>query len=146
MVARQLRAHFDGPEVRGRRPGRVRDVLPECAILLSALAHVGAEDEAEARQYFNQGKAFLDAPDPQIDFVPRSQWNLTEVDAALEKLAIYHEPLRRNVLLACGKTVIANNDVNPREAELLHAIADALDCSMPSFVEAIRTEELAKEK
>jgi hypothetical protein len=53
--------------------------------------------------------------------------------------------VRRNILLACGRTVAADNQVTEREAELLHAIADSLDCPMPPFVDAIRTEELARE-
>jgi hypothetical protein len=145
MVARQLRVHFEGPNLNNLRPGRVQDVLPECALLLSALAHVGSENETEARRFFAQGKEFLDLRNATLQFLPRNEWNLTKVDAALEHLAGYHEPLKRNILLACGKTVIANNQVNGREAELLRAIADSLDCPMPPFVEAIRGEELAKE-
>jgi Zn-dependent protease with chaperone function len=144
MVARQLRAHFEGPDLANLRPGRVQDVLPECALLLSALAHVGSDNEAEARKFFAKGKEFLDLRNANIHFLPRSEWDLAKVDVALAHLAIYHEPLKRNVLLACGKTVIANNQVNCREAELLRAIADSLDCPMPPFVEAIRGEELAK--
>lgn len=145
MVARQLRVHFEGPNLESLRPGRVQDVLPECAVLLSALAHVGSENETEARQFFAKGKKFLDLRNANIQFLPRREWDLAKVDAALAKLAGYHEPLKRNILLACGKTVIANNQVNDREAELLRAIADSLDCPMPPFVEAIRGEELAKE-
>ena len=67
------------------------------------------------------------------------------MDAALTRLSAYHAPLKRNVLLACGKTVAANRCVSEREAELLRAIADLLDCPMPPFVESIRMEELAKD-
>jgi hypothetical protein len=35
--------------------------------------------------------------------------------------------------------------VTEREAELLRAIADSLDCPMPPFVDAIRNEEMAQE-
>ncbi|HZI33664.1 MAG TPA: hypothetical protein VFF11_15085, partial [Candidatus Binatia bacterium] len=146
MIARQLRAHFKGPETASPQFGRVRDLLPECALLLSALAHVGAEDETEARKAFAVGVKFLDAPNASIQFLARSEWDLAKVDAALAKLAVYHAPLRRNVLLACGKTVTANQCVNEREAELLRAIADSLDCPMPPFVDAIRTEEIATQQ
>ena len=144
MVARQLRVHFEGPNLNNLRPGKVQDVLPECALLLSALAHVGSENEAEARKFFAKGKEFLDLRNADIQFLTRSEWDLAKVDAALARLASYHEPLKRNILLACGKTVIANNQVNCREAELLRAIADSLDCPMPPFVEAVRGEELAR--
>jgi hypothetical protein len=119
-------------------------LLPECALLLSALAHVGHEDEMEARLAFAKGAEFLDAPKAQIQFLPRSEWDLAKVDAALARLAGYHEPLKRNVLMACGRTVASSGCITEREAELLRAIADALDCPMPPFVDAIRMEELAK--
>jgi Zn-dependent protease with chaperone function/uncharacterized tellurite resistance protein B-like protein len=144
MVMRQLRVYFDGPNLGQTRFGRVQDVLPDCVLLLSALAHVGNENEADARDAFATGAEFLDAPGAKPQFLPRSEWDLAKVDATLTKLAGYHEPLKRNVLLACGKTVAADGQVTEREAELLRAIADSLDCPMPPFVEAMRGAELAK--
>lgn len=44
------------------------------------------------------------------------------------------------------ETVAADGHVTEREAELLRAITDSLDCPVPPFVEAIRTEELAHEQ
>ena len=89
---------------------------------------------------------FLDAPNAktQIQFLTRSEWDLSKVDAALARLACRHDPLKRNILLACGRTVAADNRVTEREAELLRAIADSLDCPMPPFVEVIRNEDLAE--
>jgi Zn-dependent protease with chaperone function len=146
MVARQLRAYFEGPDLDQARYGRIRDVLPECALLLSALAHVGQEDdEPAARTAFAQGQQFLDAPGAQIQFVPRSEWDLGRIDAALARLAKCPAGVQRNILLACGQTVAADSQVTEREAELLRAIADSLDCPMPPFVDAIRTEEMAQE-
>jgi len=116
-------------------------------VLLSALAHVGSDnDEAAARKAFAKGVEFLDAQNISIQFLTRSEWDLSKVDAALTRLAGYHDPLKRNVLLACGKTVVSNGRVNEREAELLRAIADALGCPMPPFVETIRGEELVQEQ
>ncbi len=144
MIARQLRAYFDGPDLDQARYGRIQDVLPECALLLSALAHVGQEDdEPAARTAFAQGRQFLDAPGDQIQFMPRSEWDLAGVDAALARLAKCPASVQRNILLACGKTVAADGHVTEREAELLRAIADSLDCPMPPFVDAIRSEELS---
>jgi Zn-dependent protease with chaperone function len=145
MVARQLRACFEGPNPDQARYGRIQDVLPECALLLSALAHVGQENEPEARTAFSDGLKFLDAPGAQIQFLPRSEWDLARVDAALARLAKCPGGIQRNILLACGKTVASDGQVTEREAELLRAIADSLDCPMPPFVDAIRSEELARE-
>ena len=146
MVARQLRTHFSGPEPGGFQYGRVQVVLPECALLLSALAHIGTDDEGmEARMAFIKGAAFLDAPAAKVQFLTRSQWDLSKVDVALTRLARSPDAVKRNILMACGKTVAANGRATEREAELLRAIADSLDCPMPAFVEAIRMEELSKE-
>ncbi|MGA2241517.1 MAG: M48 family metalloprotease [Verrucomicrobiota bacterium] len=146
MVARQLRAYFEGPDLDQARYGRIQDVLPEYALLLSALAHVGQEgDEPAARKAFAQGQQSLDAPGDQIQFMPRKEWDLAGVDAALARLAKCPASVQRNVLLACGKTVAADDQVTEREAELLRAIADSLDCPMPPFVDAIRSEEMAQE-
>jgi len=146
MVARQLQAYFEGPDLDQARYGRIQDVLPECALLLSALAHVGQEDdEPAARTAFAQGRQFLDAPGDQIQFVPRNEWDLARVDTALARLARCPASVQRNILLACGKTVAADNQVTEREAELLRAVADSLDCPMPPFVDAIRSEEMTQE-
>ncbi len=134
-----------GPEAAAARFGRVQDVLPQSVLLLSALAHVGQDDETGARRAFSQGAGFLDAPGANLQFVPRSEWDLAKVDAALTRLARCPLAVRRNILLASGKTVAADGQVTEREVELLHAIADTLDCPMPPFVEAIHTEDLARE-
>jgi hypothetical protein len=47
------------------------------------------------------------------------------------------------VLLACAQTVVADGQVLYREAELLRAIADTLDCPVPPFVEALESEPSA---
>ena len=112
--------------------------------MLSALAHVGEEDEAKARTDFAKGREFLNAPPEAVQFLTRSEWDLARVDVALKRLAKSPLAVQRNILLACGKTVAADGHVTAREAELLSAIADSLNCPMPPFVDAIRMEELAK--
>ena len=142
ILFRHLRPYFDGETKSSTRYGSVKNVLPECATLLSALAHVGQDDEADARAAFAKGQEFLDAPGAQIQFLTRSEWDLGKVDAALARLAQSPPAVQCTLLLACGKTVAADNHVTEREAELLRAIADSLDCPLPPFVEALRNEKL----
>jgi hypothetical protein len=59
------------------------------------------------------------------------------VDAALDRLAQAVPSVKKNVLLACAQTVAADGKVLEREAELLRAIAETLDCPIPPFVEAL---------
>jgi len=143
ILFRHLRPYFDGETKSSTRYGSVKDVLPQCATLLSALAHVGQDDEADARAAFARGREFLDATNrAQIQFLTRSEWDLGKVDAALTRLAQSPPAVQCNILLACGKTVAADGHVTEREAELLRAIADSLDCPLPPFVEALRSEKL----
>jgi hypothetical protein len=145
MVSRRLRSHFEGPDYGRMRYGSVKMVLPECALLLSALAHVGQDNEEQARKAFAAGVEFLDAPGASIRFLSRSEWDLSQVDAALTRLAKCPPGVQRNILLACGKAVASDGHVTAREAALLRAIADSLDCPVPPFVDAMRMEELASE-
>ena len=128
MVQRRLKG---SPAPASRSVTRLRDALGECALLLSAVAHVGQETEAQAQSAFAEGLQFLDAPGARPAFVPRSDWDLAKVDAALDRLSRCPPSDRRNLLVACGKTVVADGRVGIREAELLRAIADSLDCPMP---------------
>ena len=41
------------------------------------------------------------------------------------------------MLNACAYTVAADDKVCSREAELLRAVADALDCPIPPFIEGV---------
>ena len=57
-----------------------------------------------------------------------------DVDLALERLGQAVPQIKKNVLNACAQTVAADEIVQEREAELLRAVADSLDCPIPLFV------------
>ena len=146
MVARQLRSRFQRLSLEKGLYGRIQELLPECTLLLSALAHLSSDDDTARQNAFTKGVQYLDAPGAKLQLLSRDQWDLSKVDAALTRLAAYHDPLKRNVLMACSKAVMANETVAERDAELLRAIADSLGCPMPPFVEAVIMEDLAKKE
>ncbi|HEY2084182.1 MAG TPA: TerB family tellurite resistance protein, partial [Verrucomicrobiae bacterium] len=43
--------------------------------------------------------------------------------------------IKKNVLNACAQVVAADGVIQEMEAELLRAMADALDCPMPPFLQ-----------
>jgi DnaJ-domain-containing protein 1 len=43
--------------------------------------------------------------------------------------------IKKNVLNACVLTIAADEIIHEREAELVRAIADALDCPIPPLVQ-----------
>ena len=68
--------------------------------------------------------------------LPADQSDLSQVDAALNRLTQAVPQIRKNVLSACAQTVAADGVIQEAEAELLRAVADTLDCPMPPFVGA----------
>jgi tellurite resistance protein len=61
--------------------------------------------------------------------------NLSRIDKALDNLAEASAQIRAVVLDACAHTVASDGVLQAREAELLRAIADTLDCPIPPFIE-----------
>ena len=66
--------------------------------------------------------------------VAKRMRELSQADAALNRLAQAVPQIKKNVLDACAQTVAADGVIQEMEAELLRAIADTLDCPMPPFV------------
>ena len=59
---------------------------------------------------------------------------MQHIDAALGKIEHAIAPVKKVILRACAKVVVADGIIASQEAELLRAIADALDCPVPPFV------------
>jgi len=57
------------------------------------------------------------------------------VDNALNRLNQAVPQIKKAVLNACAQVVAADGVIQEMEAELLRAIADALDCPMPPFLQ-----------
>jgi len=139
ILFRHLQPYYEPMSVPSRRYASLQSLLPECSILLSALAHIGQEDESAESAAFQRGASYLDAPEGAVQLLPGEARSLGRVDSALDQLAQAAPSVKRNVLLACAQTVAADGQVLCREAELLRAIADALDCPVPPFVEALES-------
>ena len=58
-----------------------------------------------------------------------------KTDTALDRLALAAPQIKKNLIEACVQVVGADGLIREREAELLRAIADTLDCPIPPFVE-----------
>jgi hypothetical protein len=71
----------------------------------------------------------------EIPWLPPDQCDLPYLDAALDRFAQSVPQIKKNVLSACAETVAFDATIQPREAEVLRAIADALDCPIPPFLE-----------
>jgi Zn-dependent protease with chaperone function len=137
IVMRHLETRFY-PE---RRPVTqfydFRPLARDAGILLSATAYAGVDDANQARAAFTKAAESLgQIARTEIPWLPPTECDLPHLAAALDRFAQSVPQIKKNVLTACAQTVAADGVIQPREAELLRAVADALDCPVPPFLQS----------
>ncbi len=105
-------------------------LLPELGLLLSAIAHVGSQDERQKAAAFDRGARTLGAGGG-LELRPVAECNLRALGAALEKLTQSAPAIKRRFLTAALEVVSTDGHVTAGEAELLRALADSLECPLP---------------
>jgi Zn-dependent protease with chaperone function len=137
IVLRHLDPQFNGARKPVIQYYAIRPLVPDCAVLLSALAYAGADDDARAEAAFRQGARQLGCnAGAEPGFMHSNQCDLPQVDAALNRLCQAAPQIKKSLLGACALTVAADGVIQETEAELLRAIADTLDCPMPPFLQS----------
>jgi Zn-dependent protease with chaperone function len=106
-------------------------VTAEISLVLSALAHAATQDTASARMAFATGASQLKLIEERLSFQEAASPDFAALDGALDKLAAASLPIKQRTLIAAAHTVGADGRVLVTEAELLRAIAAALDVPMP---------------
>ena len=135
IVLRNLDSQFNGPQKSVVQFYTIKPLVPDCAVILSALANVGSDDAAEIEKAFETGAPYLRAPDDaDLNLLPKENCGVNEIDAALNRLAQAVPIIKKNLIEACVHVVGADGVIVESEAELLRAISDTLDCPMPPFM------------
>jgi hypothetical protein len=111
-----------------------RDIRDEAGTVLSAVAWSGAADEAAAAASFAAGAQSLPKNAGDVAMKPRAAAAIDEIDRAFERIRHATPPIRRRFLEACIHTVAHDGEVQVQEAELLRAVAEAIDCPMPPIL------------
>jgi len=136
IVLRHLTPQFTGARPPVAQYYTLKPLVPDCAVVLSALANVGSSDAGEIEKAFETGAPYLRAPnDGDLTLLPREQCGVDQIDAALNRLALAVPTIKKNLIEACVHTVGADGVMTESEAELLRAVADTLDCPIPPFVQ-----------
>jgi uncharacterized tellurite resistance protein B-like protein len=137
VVLRHLEPYF----LQARKPViqyySLKPLAGDCAVILSALAYLGQDEQRNIEYAFQQGAQLLSyAAQMEHRLLPETECELEQVDTALNRLCQAVPQIKKNVLNACAQTVAADGVIQEMEAELLRAIADTLDCPMPPFIPA----------
>jgi hypothetical protein len=134
VVRRHLDIHYQ------RHPaGRISvhhfgEAHSELSVLLSAASNLGSRTEAEGRAAFAAAAGWLE----QQGITVRPQFvaaTLPEIDRALDVFDLASPLLKKTLLHACAHAVLADQELRSEEATLLRAIADALGCPIPPWVQ-----------
>ncbi len=122
-----------GDTLPSQRPGTtpLSRLRRETQVLLSAVARSGSGGEAEAETAFRNGAALLPGAVESWALLPAEQVSLDRVDEALTRLEGAAPAARKLVLEAAGAAVLADARVELQEAEMLRALAEALDVPIP---------------
>src|SRR5205807_396464 len=102
----------------------LKPLVPDCAILLSALSYAGQHEPDKIEAAFRLGAMKLNQP--TLELAPPSAYSLPNIDSALDRLNQAIPQIKNQVLAACAETVAADGVIEQSEAELLRAIADTL--------------------
>src|SRR5260370_24953528 len=102
-------------------------------------ARVGGAEPAGIQTGFDRGLSELDTEGITLALLDKQACNLPQIDAALDRLDQTAPLVRQNIGFACAKTVAADKRLISREALMLRAIADALSCPVPPFVQELET-------
>ena len=103
--------------------------------ILSKLAHVGHPQEVAAQAAFNYGWARLNIKDTRWKMQPADKVSFGALRIALQRFAMTSPGVKKNLLDACAHCVLHDEKVTLEEAELVRAVAYALDIPLPPFLE-----------
>jgi Zn-dependent protease with chaperone function len=112
----------------------LKPLVRDCSVVLSALAHVSSSEAGEVEKAFRKGVPHLRVQADGLKLLPRTESGLEQLDTALDRLALAVPQIKKHVLEACMQVVGADGVIQERQAELLRAIAETLDCPIPPFV------------
>ncbi len=136
MIRRHLTRYFEGAGPTPVRYDSFKSLLDDARILVSTLARLGSRTEQEATRAFRHAAQVLQLKGPEATLMPVSSCTLRAVDEALQRYDGASPRLKKELMLACAASVMADDQVTDREAELIRAIGDALDCPIPPFVQS----------
>ena len=100
-------------------------------VLLSALAWCGSSDEKAAARALATGYSQLKIVEEGARLLPEAECNAERLAAALTRLSQGSLPIRRRFLMAASHVIGSDGTVTLEEAELLRAMAMAVDCPLP---------------
>ncbi len=132
ILFNHLDGHFFKLAHTKTRYSHVGQLKQEIALILSALAHAGQQDNNAVEEAFTAATKILDIRGLQL--VAKNAISFSELDLSLEKLERLKPLAKPHLLKACAASVLQDQKISPVEVELLSAFSDVLGCPMPPLI------------
>ena len=113
-------------------------LLGDITCVLSLLARLGHLDAAAGSKAYADALQSLGLTPTERPQMCEESSGLAQADLAFRKLAQATPAIRRQFLQAVAHAVASDGELATREAEMLRAAADAVDCPIPPFIELYR--------
>jgi len=140
IVTRHLDTYFNKQSPEKIRYRRIHPLLEDTGVILSTLAAMSHPDDAASSE-----AAFASAAGHlherylvEVPHQSAERCGLDRIKAALAAYAHASPVVKKHFLEACSLSVMADEGVSSREAELIRAVADSIGCPIPPFVRAAR--------
>ena len=135
ILHRRLKPYFSQDKDLKIKYTKIDQIWLDCVTLLSVLARIGQNSPDAITYAFRSGLFRLPgAGSQELPSEPRN-CSLNDIGQSLNRLELAAPKLKQAVVDACAHTVLVDNEVTNREAELLRAIVISLDCPIPPFLE-----------
>ena len=129
-----LRRHLPYSEKRNKRPTSFsfQKVEREIALMLSLVIRVGGDSADADARYARLLRTFVRSEIPR-DSLPRL--DAKSLTTALDKLQTLVPILKSTLIEALVECTLHNGHITIKEAELLRAISETLDCPLPPLID-----------
>ena len=136
IVSRHLDVYFQHSRPESIRYRNFKRLKRETGVLLSTLAAMSHRgDDTATREAFAIATAHLEkAANIRVPHLPAEECGLDRIEAALDKFSAATPIVKKHLLEACSKSILADGAMTSREAELVRAIADTIGVPIPPFM------------
>ena len=140
VITRHLDTYFQQRSPEKIKYWKIHPLVDDAGVLLSTLAAMShPEDEPTTRRAFEAAAARLRQHYlVEIPYKQGGECGLDRIKEVLENFTHASPVVKRNLLEACSISVMADQGVSSREAELIRAVADSIGCPIPPFVRSAK--------
>ena len=107
----------------------------ECSCVLTSVARIGHQDETLARQAFQRSLIVLQEANTEFTFLPAADCGIACLEKSFAALESTSPLIKRRLLGACLECLRHDGKVTVAELELFRAIADAIGCPLPPWLD-----------